>query len=127
MPEQPDDHHGEESSDRSTSPEAENANRWESIGRRLLAEDLEVMGRETLQHAFVNAMRRVQAGEELRREDIDEMRRALQQASQLVEVCAEVSPEAAPTPGLDEFLDEDGKRRYAEEVEHRRSEVEEHR
>jgi hypothetical protein len=103
------------------------SDRWERVGRKLLAEDLEVMGRETLQHAFVNAMRRVQAGEELRREDIDEMRRALQQASQLVETCAEVSPEEAPVPGLDEFLDEDGKRKYAEEVERRRSKVEEHR
>jgi len=103
------------------------SDRWASVGRKLLAEDLEVMGRETLQHAFVNAMRRVQAGEELRREDIDEMRRALQQASQLVKVCAEVSPETAPTPGLDEFLDEDGKRRYAAEVEQRRSNIEENR
>ncbi|ELZ21572.1 hypothetical protein C475_18646 [Halosimplex carlsbadense 2-9-1] len=108
-------------------PNDPDRDRWESVGRKLLAEDLEVMGRETLQHAFVDAMRRIQAGEELRREDIDKMRRALQEASQLVEVCAEVSPEDTPVPGLDEFLDKDGKRRYAEEVERRRSEVEEHR
>lgn len=105
----------------------ESANRWEAVGRKILAEDLEVMGRDTLQQAFVNAMRRVQAGEELRREDIDEMRRALQQASKLVEVCAEVSPEAAPTPDVHDFLDEDGRRRYQREAERRLADTEGHR
>jgi len=95
------------------------SDRWESVGRDLLAEQLEVMGRETLQQSLVNAMRRVQAGEELRREDIDRMRRALQEASQLVELCAEVSSDTAPAVNPWEFLDEDTRREYLREAEQR--------
>jgi len=96
MPEQPDDHRREDATDQSNNSGVEKANQWERIGRDLLAEQLEVVGRETLQQAFVNTMMRIQAGEEITQEDIQEMRWALEEANRLVDVAAEASPEASP-------------------------------
>lgn len=103
----------------------ESADRWESVGRDLLAEQLEIMGRDTLQHAFVNAMRRIQAGEELTKRDIDEMRQALEEAKQLVNIAADASPEDTALPDPHRFLTEEGQREYQEEVEARRRNIDE--
>jgi len=83
------------------------------------------MGRDTLQQAFVNAMRRIEAGEELTKRDIDQMRQALQEAKQLVNTAADASPEDTALPDPHRFLSEDGKREYQKEVENRRSGIEE--
>jgi len=113
MPEQPDNHSEEGDESRPKEPRTGGAERWERVGRQLLAEDLEVMGRSTLQEAFVNAKRRVETGEELTKDDVEEMRLALDEASKLVRVAAEASPETEPSPDPWNFLDEEGREEYA--------------
>lgn len=96
--------------------------RWENVGRQLLIEQLELVAMATVRDAFIGAASRLEAGDELAESDIREMREALEDAQRVVEVAAEASPEASPTPDLWQFLDEEGRSEYVQEAEQRRSE-----
>lgn len=97
--------------------------RWEDVGRDLLATQLELMREDVLWDAFLNAQQRIERGEELTQADIRELRRALEDADRLVNVAAEASPEAAPSLTMWEFLDEDARHEYVKEAERRLTET----
>jgi hypothetical protein len=97
--------------------------RWEDIGRDLLAEQLELMRGDVLRDAFLNAQQRIERGEELTQADIRELRRALEEADRLVNIVAEASPETSPPPTMWEFLDEDARHEYLQEAERRLTET----
>lgn len=85
---------------------------WEAAGRKLLSERLERMGMDVLQDAFMRAARRVDAGEELTKDDIDNLHEALTRASHVVNMAAIASPEAKPSPDFWQLLDEEDRERY---------------
>jgi hypothetical protein len=95
------------------------AEAWEDIGRALLRARLERASEETVRDAFRQATSRIADGDELTEGDIREMYRAIEDAKRAVELAATASPETAPTPDPWEFLSEEGKRAYVEEVEQR--------
>lgn len=97
--------------------------RWERLGRELLAEQLEGVPLGDLHDAFMNAKKRVEKGEEVTGEDIEEMRQALRDAAQVVDRAAEVSPDAAPAPDMWAYLDDDARKEYREDAERRLSEA----
>jgi len=90
----------------------ETPDRWEQVGRHLLAEQLEVVAMETVRDAFIGARGRLNAGEELTQEDIDDLRRALEQAQHVVDLAATASPDTAPAPDLWSFLDDEAREDY---------------
>ncbi|MFW6376567.1 MAG: hypothetical protein ACOC0F_01195 [archaeon] len=93
---------------------------WEDIGRTLLRVRLERVGEETVRDAFRQAISRISNGDELTEDDIGEMYHAIEDAKRAVELAAEASPETTPSPDLWEFLFEEDKRAYVEEVGRRR-------
>jgi len=95
----------------------EGDDRWERVGRKLLIEQLEEVALDTVRDAFMGAVSRLDAGEELTESDVRELRDSLQDASRVVEVAAEASPEAAPIPDLWEFLDADARSEYVQAAE----------
>jgi len=105
--------------------EDDGEDRWERVGRQLLAEELEMVPYGDLREAFLTAKKRVESGEELTSEDINAMRDALEDAAQVVDAAAEASPESAPAPDMWAFLDEDARGEYQREAERRLSETDE--
>lgn len=105
--------------------EDDGEDRWERVGRQLLAEELEMVPYGDLREAFLTAKKRVESGEELTSEDINAMRGALEDAAQVVDAAAEASPESAPAPDMWAFLDEDARGEYQREAERRLSETDE--
>ena len=93
---------------------------WEDIGRALLRARLERASEETVRDAFRQATSRLADGDELTEGDIREMYRAIEDAKRAVELAAEASPETAPAPDLWEFLTEENRQAYVEEVERQR-------
>lgn len=98
--------------------------RWEKVGRQLLIEQLEQVALETVRDAFIGAAGRLDAGEELTEDDVQEMRDAIEDAKRAVEIAAESSPETEPMPELWEFLDEDAQSEYVTEAQRRLSDDE---
>lgn len=105
--------------------EDDGEDRWERVGRQLLAEELEMVPYGDLREAFLTAKKRVESGEELTSEDINAMRGALEDAAQVVDAAAEASPESAPAPDMWSFLDEEDRGEYLQEAERRPSETDE--
>ena len=101
--------------------------RWERVGRQLLAEELEMVPYGDLRDAFLTAKKRVDNGEELTSEDINAMRAALENAAQVVDAAAEASPDSAPAPDMWAFVDEEGRGECLREAERRLSEADETR
>lgn len=104
-------------------PTASQPEPWESVGRELLRARLEEVSEETVRTAFGQATQRIANGDALTKEDIQEMRTALQDAERALKVAARASPEAASLPEPWEFLDDDAKSEYVEEVERRKGRV----
>lgn len=100
----------------STAPEAEP---WEGIGRTLLRARLE-LAEEVVRDAFRQATSLITDGDELTEADISEIYHAIEEAKRAVELAATASPETAPAPDLWEFLSEEDKRAYIEEIDRRR-------
>lgn len=93
--------------------------RWERVGRELLAERLEIVAMQDVREAFLGAKARLDAGEELTEQDINDLRSALENAAHVVDAAAEASPEAAPSPDMWQFLDEDARSEWVREAERR--------
>jgi len=104
---------------------SDDVGRWERVARRLLADELEMAVMGDLRDSFLEAKRRVEAGEELTSDDINGMRQALENAAHVVDAAAEASPETAPAPDMWSFLDEDARSEYQREAERRLSEADE--
>ena len=92
---------------------------WEDIGRTLLSARLERASEEAVRDAFRQATSRIADGNELTEGDIRGMYHAIEDAKRAVELAAAASPETAPAPDLWEFLSEENRQAYVEEVEHR--------
>jgi hypothetical protein len=92
---------------------------WEDIGRTLLRARLERVGEEIVRDAFRQATSRISNGAELTEGDISGMYHAIEDARRAVELAAAASPETAPVPDLWEFVSEEKKQAYVEEVERR--------
>jgi len=83
--------------------------RWERVARQMLAERLEIVAMEDVRDAFIGAKSRLDAGEELTEQDINDLRSALEDAARVVDLAAEASPEAGPAPNMRDYLDEDAR------------------
>jgi hypothetical protein len=83
--------------------------RWEAVARQMLAERLEIVAMEDVRDAFIGAASRLDAGEELTQQDINDLRSALENAAHVVDLAAEASPEAGPAPDAWDYLDEDSR------------------
>lgn len=99
----------------------DDSDRWEDVGRRLLHTRLELVGHHT-QQVFDRAAARVDAGEELTEEDVNDLREALEDARRVADVAAEASPEATREPDPWEFLSAEGRRELLDDHEQRRAE-----
>jgi hypothetical protein len=101
------------------------ADRWERVGRQMLAERLEDVALGDVRDAFIGAKSRLEAGEELTEQDIADLRSALEDAAYVVDLAAEASPESAPSPDMWQFLDEEGQSEWLLEAESRLPESDE--
>jgi len=97
---------------------------WESVGRNLLAEQLEWIREETLYNVLLNAEQRINRGEELTESDIEEMREALREAEHIVNLAARASPENAAEPNMWDFMDEESRQEYIEAAKQKREDGE---
>lgn len=101
--------------------ESADVDKWEQIGRKLLAEQLEVVALHDIQESFKHAVGNLKEGEELSEEDVEAMREALTEARRVVTVAAEASPETNPLPDMWKFLDEEAMRKYKKSVDESKS------
>jgi len=90
--------------------------RWERVGRELLQEQFEEVAIGDIREAFVDARRALIEGRELSEDDVHNMRVALERAAHVVKLAAESSPETAPKPDAWNYLDEDGRKEFAEDA-----------
>jgi len=89
------------------------------VGRDLLRAELERVSEEGIRDAFREASTRLAQGEELTRDDIRAMREAVQEAERVLELSARASAEATSFPDPWEFLDEQSRAAYVDEVQRR--------
>lgn len=98
-------------------PVPANSDRWETVGRELLQSKLEHVGEEVLRDAFTDAAWRIATGEQLHEREIQSMRQALERANHVLTLAAQVSPDTTPRPDLWEYLDDQAKQQYIDDVE----------
>jgi len=91
---------------------------WEPVGRELLQAQLEQVSHELIRESFQEAAIRIGAGETLRQSDVEAMREALERAEQVLRLAAQVSPETSPRPDLWEYLNDQAKQQYIDDVTH---------
>jgi len=101
-------------------PTTAQSGQWEPIGRELLRARLEKVGEESIRDAFRRATRRIANGDALTKDEIREMRTALEDAEQALTLAARASPETAPLPDPWEFLGDEARAEYVAEVERRK-------
>jgi len=113
----------------STTPNATNGEKlpvptdsheWEAVGRELLQAKLEHISDELVSESFREAAVRIGDDEPLRQSDIRAMREALERAEQVITLAARVSPGTSPRPDLWDYLDDQARQAYIDDVTHDR-------